>query len=64
MRMSGKSMTFGKKKNQKGDFYKNKKAIKIDDNTILALKEVPYGSTVYLNILLYTMMMISSDHYS
>ena len=44
--MSGKNVNSGDKKNQKSDFYKNKKVINIDDidfNKILVSKEEPYG---------------------
>ena len=45
--MSGKNKNFEVKKNQKSDFYKNKKVIKIDDidvSKILVSEEEPYGS--------------------
>ena len=44
--MSGKSMNFGDKNIRKSKFYKNKKALKIqniDFNKILVSKEEPYG---------------------
>ena len=44
--MSGKNVTFGDKKIKKSNFYKNKKAFKIDDdidvNKILVSKEKSY----------------------
>ena len=45
--MSEKNINFGEKKIKKSDFYKNKKAFKIDDidvNKILVSKEEPYGA--------------------
>ena len=45
--MSEKNINFGDKKIKKSDFYKNKKAFKIDDidvNKILVSKEEPYGA--------------------
>ena len=45
--MSGKSINFDDKKNQKSEFYKNKKVSeidKIDVNKILVSKEEPYGT--------------------
>ena len=45
--MNGKNVNFGDKKNQKSDFYKNKKVAKIDDidvNKMLVSKEKPYGT--------------------
>ena len=45
--MNGNNVNFGDKKNQKSDFYKNKKVTKIDDidvNKILVSKEEPYGT--------------------
>ena len=45
--MSRKNINFEDKKNQKSDFYKNKKVTKIDDidvNKILVSKEEPYGT--------------------
>ena len=45
--MSGKNINFEDKKIRKGDFYKNKRATKIDDidvNQILVSKQEPYGS--------------------
>ena len=45
--MSGKYINFNDKKNQKSDFYKNKKIIKIDDtdaNKILVSKKEPYDT--------------------
>ena len=49
------------KKIKKSDFYKNKKVIKIDEidvNKILVSKEESYGSKIYLNTLLDTMIMM------
>ena len=45
--MSGKNVYFEDKKIRKGDFYKNKRATKIDDidvNKILVSKDEPYGT--------------------
>ena len=45
--MSEKNINFGDKKIKKSDFYKNKKAFKIDGidvNKILVSKEEPYGA--------------------
>ena len=45
--MSGKNINFVDKKNQKSDFYKNKKVTNIDDidaNKIFASKEESYGT--------------------
>ena len=66
IRMSGKNVNFGDKKNQKNDSYKNKIVIKIDDIDvkILASKEEPYGSKNHLNTLLDTMIMMLLDHYA
>ena len=47
VRMSGKNVNFGYKKNLKNDFYKNKKVAKIKDidvNEILVSKEELYGT--------------------
>ena len=47
IRMSGKNVHFGDKKNQKSDFYKNKKVIKIHDidaNKIVVSKEESYST--------------------
>ena len=47
IRISGKNIEFGDKEIKKVDFYKNKKAIKIDDiyvNKILIFKEEPCGT--------------------
>ena len=44
IRMSGKNINFGDKKNQKSDFYKNKKLKSIDDidvDKILVSKKEP-----------------------
>ena len=65
--MSGKSVKFGDKKNQKSDFYKNKKVIKIDDidiNKILVSKEEPYGSkNVFKYFIGYNDNDMLLDHY-
>lgn len=61
IRMSGKSMDFGNKKNLKSEFYKNKNVIKLNDidvNKILVFKEETHGSKNLLNTLLAAMMMI------
>ena len=45
--MSGKNINFGDKKNQKSEFYKNKKLKSIDDidvDKILVSKKEPYGT--------------------
>ena len=45
--MSGKNINFDDKKNQKSEFYKNKKVFQIDDvdvNKILVSKKEPYGT--------------------
>ena len=45
--MSGKILNFGEEKIKENDFYKNKKAAKIDDidvNKILVSKEEQYGT--------------------
>ena len=47
IKINGKNVNFGDKKNQKSDFYKNKKVTKIDDidvNKMLVSKEKPYGT--------------------
>ena len=65
--MSEKNVNFGDKKIKKSDFYKNRKEIKIDDidvNKILVSKEEPYGSKIYLNTLLDTMIMMLLEHYA
>ena len=48
--MNRENVNYGDKKKKKSIFYKNKKAIKIDDidvNKILVSKEEPYGSKNY-----------------
>ena len=65
--MSTKNVNFGDKKNQKSDFYKNKKVTRIDDidaNKILVSKEEPYSAKVRLNTLPDTMIMMLLDRYS
>ena len=42
--MSGKNLNFGDKKIKKIDFYKNKKAAKIDFNKILVSKEEQHST--------------------
>ena len=45
--MSGRNINFDDKKNQKSEFYKNKKVFQIDDvdvNKILVSKKEPYGT--------------------
>ena len=53
--MSSKSINFSDKKIKKGDFYKNRKVLKIDYigvNKISVSKEEPYGTKkIHLNIL-------------
>ena len=64
--MSGKGVSFGDKKINKSNFYKNKKLFKIDDldvNKILVSKKESNGKKIYLNILLGMMIMITLDHY-
>ena len=60
-------MTAKKKKNQKSDFYKNKKAFQIDDvdvNKILVSKKEPYmAQRMHLNTLSDIMIMMLLDHY-
>ena len=65
--MSTKNVNFGDKKNQKSDFYKNKKVTRIDDidaNKILVSKEEPYSTKVHLNTLPDTMIMMLLDRCS
>ena len=65
--MSIKNVNFGDKKNQKSDFYKNKKVTRIDDidaNKILVSKEEPYSAKVHLNTLSDTMIMMLLDRYA
>ena len=45
--MNTKNINFDNKKNQKSDFYKNRKVFQIDDidvNKILVSKKEPYGT--------------------
>ena len=51
IRMIIKNMNFGDKKNQKSDFYKNKKVTRTDDidaNEILVSKEESYGKKKFI----------------
>ena len=64
--MSTKNINFNDKKNQKSDFYKNKKIFHIDDvdvNKILVSKKEPYGTKNVLNTLSDIMIMMLLDHY-
>ena len=48
IRMSGKNIYFEGKKNQKSDFYRNQKVLKVYDihvNEILGSKKEPYGTS-------------------
>ena len=54
-------------KNQKSDFYRNKKVTKTDDidaNKILVSKEEPYGTKIHSDTLLDTIIMMLLDHYA
>ena len=67
IRTSKKNVDFGDKIIKKSGFYKNKKAIKIDDidvNKILVSKEEPYGTKHFSNTLLDTTIMKLLDHYA
>ena len=59
--MSGKGISFDDKKNNKSNFYKNKKLFNIydlDTNKILVSKKESYGKKkIHLNTLLEMMMM-------
>ena len=49
--MSGKTINFNDKKNQKSEFYKNKKVFQIDNidvNNILVSKKEPYGTKKFI----------------
>ena len=62
-----KKRKFRRKKNQKSDFYKNKKIIKIDDiddAKMLVSKEESHGTKNSFNTLLDTMIMMLLDHYA
>ena len=59
--MSTKNINFNDKKNQKSDFYKNKKIFHIDDvdvNKILVSKKEPYGTK---NVLKYFIRYNDND---
>ena len=63
--MSEKNINFEDKKNQKSDFYKNKKVVKIDDvnvNKISVSKEESYGTKIHSNTLLDITIMMLLDH--
>ena len=63
--MSGKNINFDDKKNQKSEFYKNKKVFQIDDvdvNKILVSKKNHTAQTMHLNTLLDIMIMMLLDY--
>ena len=65
IRINAKNINFGNKKNQKSDFYKNKKAFQIDNidvNKILVSEKEPYDTKNALNTLSDIMIMLL-DHY-
>ena len=64
--MSGRNINFDNKKNQKSDFYKNKKVFQIDDvdlKKILVSKKTISHKKTHLNTLLDIMIMMLLDHY-
>ena len=66
IRTSGKNINFNDKKNQKSEFYKNKKVNSKDDIDVIKIlfsKKEPYGTKNSLNTLLDIMIMMLLDHY-
>ena len=66
IRTSGKNINFNDKKNQKSEFYKNKKVNSKDDIDVIKIlfsKKEPYDTKNSLNTLLDIMIMMLLDHY-